>query len=87
MRGCRQDWPVDRPGSGSHVNWVMRLPLGLVLVGGNDPQCGEGSRVVLAWVGGGETKERQRNLGVSGPLHWTGRTGLTLGVLRRTGGL
>lgn len=69
---------------------VVGLPLGvmgLVLVGGEEPQCGERSRVVLARVRGGEAEERQGDLGVGGLLHGAGGAGLTVGGLRGAGGL
>lgn len=52
---------MDGPGGGGEMDWVMRLPLGLVrlvLVGGEKSQRSECPWVVLAWVGGGEAKER-----------------------------
>ncbi len=81
---------MDGPGGGRDVDWVMRLPLGvvrLVLVGGKKPQCGECPRVVLAWMGGWKAEERQGNLGVSRLLWRTSRTGFTVGGLRGTGRL
>lgn len=49
-RGRGQDGSMDGPGGGGDVDlWLM----GLVLVGGQEPQCSESCRVVLAWEGGG----------------------------------
>lgn len=44
---------------------VVRLPpLRLVLVRGEEPQCGERPWVVLAWMGRREAEEGQRHLRV-----------------------
>lgn len=78
------------PGGGRDVDWVMRLPLGLVglvLVRGKEPQCSERSWVVLAWMGGREAEERQGDLLVNRLLRGTSRTGLNVGGLRGTRGL
>ena len=87
FRGRGEDRSVDGPGGGRDVNRVMRRPLGLVLVGGQKPQCGERPRVVRAWKGVGEAKEGQGDLGVSGQFGGTSRTDLTVGGLRGAGGL
>lgn len=89
-RGRGEDWTVDGPGGGGDVDRVRRLALGLVrrvLVWGEEAQCSECSRVILAWVGGGEAEERQGHLGVRRLLLGTCRTGLTVGGLRGAGGL
>ena len=66
---------------------VVRLPLGLVR--GKEPQGGERRRVELAWVGGGEAKQRERGnreRGASGLLLGTSRNALHVGGLRGAGG-
>lgn len=78
---------MDGPRGGRDVDWVMRLPRGLVLVGGKKPQCGERPRMVLAWVGRREAEERQGDLRVTRLLRGTSRTGLTVGGLGGAGGL
>lgn len=56
------------PGGGRDVDWVMRLPLGvmgLVLVRGKNPQCSERSQMVLARMRCRDAEERQGDLEVS----------------------
>lgn len=73
-RGRGEDGAVDGPGGGGEVHRVVRLAL--VVVGGQEPQCSEGPRVVLARVGGWEAETRHGDLRVSGWLGGTCRTSL-----------
>lgn len=67
------------------MDWVVRLAL--VMVGGQEAQCSEGPRVVLARVGGWEAETRHGDLRVSGWLRGTCRTALSEGGLCGAGAL